>query len=237
MTIETTVSMTHPNGIATVVPRVVSLARMAGMNMTLRSVQIPTFQVCCTLELAPALAGGTRAYTATEVLILAAARALRLYPAAHTCLVDGRVHEYTRTRVGILLRSHDALLPLVFVDAELSSLDVLRAERAELQAQLNSSGRLPAERTLAPTFVISNLGNRSVDWFTTVLFPDTAMTLAVGSLGAPGLTSYQCRAVLTCDHRLVDGVDGAEFLDALGTCISDPHHESRSDEPAPGRPG
>jgi pyruvate/2-oxoglutarate dehydrogenase complex dihydrolipoamide acyltransferase (E2) component len=235
MTIETTVPVTHPNGIATVVPRVVSRARLAGMKMTLRSAQIPTFQVCRTLDLAPALAGRTSTYTATEVLIIAAARALRLCPAAHTCLVDDRVHEYTRTRIGILVRNHDALLPLVFVDAELSCPDVLRAERAELEVQL-SSGRLPAERTLAPTFVISNLGNRSVDWFTAVLFPDTAMTLAVGSLGAPGLTPYQCRAVLTCDHRLVDGLDGAELLDAMGTCIPDPHHETRRGEPAPGRP-
>jgi pyruvate/2-oxoglutarate dehydrogenase complex dihydrolipoamide acyltransferase (E2) component len=228
MTLEATVPATHPNGYATVVPRAVSRARAAGMRLTLRSAQIPTFQVCRTLDLAPALAGKPGTYTATEVVIIAAARALKLYPAAHTCLVDDAVHEYTRTRVGILIRNHDALLPLVFVDAELSSPEALRVERSELQAQL-SSGRLPAERALAPTFVISNLGNRSLDWFTTVLFPDTAMTLAVGSLGAPGLTQYQCRAVLTCDHRLVDGLDGAEFLDAMATSIT------QSGETAPGR--
>ena len=232
MTREPEIQVAHPNGIATVVRRPVSRARLAGMRMTVRAAQIPAFQVCRTLDLAPALVGRTNLYTASEVLIIAAARSLRIYPAAHTCLIDERVYEYTRTRVGILLRHHDALLPLVFTDAEQSTPEALRAERAALQAQVHS-GRLPAERTLAPTFVISNLGARSVDWFTAVLFPDTAMTLAVGSLGCSGLTRYQFRAVLTCDHRLVDGLDGAEFLGAMAESISDTGHWAATDTTPP----
>jgi pyruvate dehydrogenase E2 component (dihydrolipoamide acetyltransferase) len=72
----------------------------------------------------------------------------------------------------------------------------------------------------APTFVISNLGTYGVDWFTAVLFPGNAMTLAVGRAEV-GDGSATVQAVLTCDHRIVDGVDGAEFLAALERAVQE----------------
>ena len=151
--------------------------------------------------------------TVTEILVIAAAAALRAYPAAHACLVDGIVHQYTSTRVAVLVRSGDALVPLVSPDAEVATAVALREDRSRLQDQL-ANKRLSADRMTAPTFVISNLGTYGVDWFTAVLFPGTAMTLAVGrTTVSEGSTTMH--AVLTCDHRIVDGVDGAEFLQAL----------------------
>lgn len=212
-------SSVHPNGISSIGPREISRARSAGMRMTVRSASVPTFQVARTLDLAGGAEHST--YTPTEILIAASARALHACPAAHTCLIDEAVHAYVETRVGLLVRRGDALVPLVFERAEEVELADLRADRTALQVQLREGARLPASRTLAPTFVISNLGQRRVDWFSAILYPDTAVTLAAAGLGSGGLAPTQLRAVLTCDHRLVDGVDGADFLEALQTAITE----------------
>jgi pyruvate dehydrogenase E2 component (dihydrolipoamide acetyltransferase) len=213
MTAENTVM--HSSGLVGLIPAAPSAARRAGMRATEHVTSVPIFYVSRTIDLEPALQKGKpHGVTATEILVIAAAAALRAYPAAHACLVDGVVHQYTSTRVAVLVRSGDALVPLVFPDAETATAVALRQDRSRLQDQLTNK-RLSADRMAAPTFVVSNLGTYGVDWFTAVLFPGTAMTLAVGRTTVSE-ASTTLQAVLTCDHRIVDGVDGAEFLLALG---------------------
>lgn len=208
----------HPTGLVSLVRADPSGARRAGMRATEHAVTVPTFFVSRTLELEPTI---TRAKqqgaTVSEILVIAAAVALRAYPAANACLYEGNVYRYSTTRVGILVRAGDALLPLVFPDAEGTTALAVRNDRLSLHEMLQA-GRLPADRMSTPTFVISNLGRSGVDWFTAVLFPGTAMTLAIGRTESVG-SSTRVRAVVTCDHRLVDGVDGAEFLEAMEQAI------------------
>lgn len=200
-------------------PITISPARRAGMRSTEHATQVPTFLVSRRLDLGPAIERrGTSGVTATEVLVVAAAAALAATPAVHTCLVEGRPQRYVSTRIAVLVRSGDALIPLVFPDAETMTATQVRAERRRLQ-ELLADGHLPADRMMRPTFVISNLGRFEVDWFSAVLFPDTAATLAVGTAGATGCAPHEVHAVLTCDHRLIDGVDGAQFLANLAAAI------------------
>jgi pyruvate dehydrogenase E2 component (dihydrolipoamide acetyltransferase) len=210
----------HPSGLVGLMPTAVSRARRAGMRATEHVTGVPVFYVSRSIELQPALQQGRAlGVTPTEVLVIAAATALRAYPAAHACLIEGVVHQYSSTRVAILVRAGDALVPLVFPDAETTTAAALKQDRVSLQ-DLLANRRLPADRMAAPTFVISNLGTYGVDWFTAVLFPGTAMTLAVGRAKVNG-DSTTVQAVLTCDHRIVDGVDGAEFLAALERAVGE----------------
>jgi pyruvate dehydrogenase E2 component (dihydrolipoamide acetyltransferase) len=212
MTVDNTVM--HSSGLVGLIPAAPSAARRAGMRATEHVTSVPIFYVSRAIDLQPALEQGKpHGVTPTEILVIAAATALRAYPAAHACLLEGVVHRYTSTRVAVLVRSGDALVPLVFPDAETTTAVALRQDRSRLQDQL-ANKRLSADRMAAPTFVISNLGTYGVDWFTAVLFPGTAMTLAVGRASVSD-ASTTVNAVLTCDHRIVDGVDGAEFLIAL----------------------
>jgi pyruvate dehydrogenase E2 component (dihydrolipoamide acetyltransferase) len=218
MTADSTVM--HPSGLVGLTPMAVSRARRAGMRATEHVTDVPIFYVSRAIELQPVLQQGKAlGVTPTEILVIAAAAALRAYAAAHACLLDGVAHQYTSTRVAVLVRSGDALVPLVFPDAENTNAVALKEDRVTLQ-DLLANNRLPADRMAAPTFVISNLGTYGVDWFTAVLFPGTAMTLAVGRAEV-GDSSTTLRAVLTCDHRIVDGVDGAEFLAALERAVQE----------------
>jgi pyruvate dehydrogenase E2 component (dihydrolipoamide acetyltransferase) len=218
MTSEST--LMHPSGLVGLMRAEGSRARRAGMRATEHVTDVPVFYVSRAIELQPALQQGRAlGVTPTEMLVIAAAAALRAYPAAHACLIDGIVHRYSSTRVAVLVRSADALVPLVFPDAENATAETLKHDRVRLQ-ELLANQRLPADRMAAPTFVISNLGTYAVDWFTAVLFPGTAMTLAVGRATVSG-DSTAVQAVLTCDHRIVDGVDGAEFLAALAAAVQE----------------
>lgn len=210
----------HASGLVGLRPVTQSVARRAGMRATEHVTSVPTFLVSRDIALGSfGQEAAAPRVTPTELLVIASARALLKQPAVHACLVDGRVHQYTSTRVAVLVRSHDALIPLVFPDAESTSASTLREERASLQQRLGARS-LPADRMAAPTFVISNLGRFNVDWFTAVLFPQNAATLAVGRVTTEG-GAPQIRVVLTCDHRIVDGVDAAEFLEALASGVAD----------------
>jgi len=198
-----------------VVPADWSAARRASMRVTESSVGVPTFLVARRIDLTDQLQKYKEAgATLTDVLIIAVAQALIAVPAIHSCLRDRLAHHFTSTRVAVLVRAGDALLPIVFPDAETAAAAEIRHERSFLQGQATDK-YLPANRMISPTFVISNLGRYDVDWFSAVLFPDTAATLAVGAIVASSDGGQHIRAVLTCDHRLVDGIDGAQFLDHL----------------------
>lgn len=186
-------------------PLAFSRARAAGMRLTEHSVAVPTF-----------LLGGTLRFpegaTPTDSLAVAAAAALKAVPVANACVRDGQPQRYLDVRIGVLVRDGDALLPLVFDDPSGLTAEGFREQRSSVGDAL-ARGPLPLARTSGATFVISNLGRYDVEFFTAVLYPGTAITLALGTVGA----DRTAQAVLTCDHRLVDGVDAAEFLTALRT--------------------
>ena len=210
----------HSSGLVELAPTSISQGRRAGMRATEYATQVPTFLVGRDIDLGSALKyGRALGVTPTDVLTIASAKALVATPAAHACLIDGKPHTYLSTRVAVLVRSGDALIPLVFPDAENRSAVEVRSERSHLRELLKVK-RLPADRMSAPTFVISNLGPYGVEWFSAVLYPQTAMTLAVGRMADADETA-SVHAVLTCDHRIVDGVDAAEFLDALAGAVGD----------------
>src|SRR3982074_898618 len=135
MTVEKIVM--HSSGLVGLIPAAPSAARRAGMRATEHVTSIPIFYVSRTIDLEPALQKGKpHGVTATEILVIAAAAALRADPAAHACLLDSVVHQYTSTRVAVLVRSGDALVPLVFPDAEATTAVALRQDRRRLQEQL-----------------------------------------------------------------------------------------------------
>jgi pyruvate/2-oxoglutarate dehydrogenase complex dihydrolipoamide acyltransferase (E2) component len=198
-----------------VVPMPFSAARAATMATVERSVSVPTFHLGATLDFSPQWAVmQSRGVSVVDVLSVAAARALKAHPTCHTRVRDGRREAYRTPRIGVLLRLADALLPLVFDDPAEGSASEFRTRRKEAQ-EAASRGRVAMENASTPTFVISNLGPFGVEWFTAMLYPDTAMTLAVGAVGAPSHGPTEAAVVLTCDHRLVDGVDAAQFMQTL----------------------
>lgn len=198
-----------------------SRARGAGMRLTEHTTNIPTFILSGLIDFEERQADMESAgVSVTDVLAIAIAVALREVPLANARIRGGRVERYLHPRVGILVRQEDALIPLVFDDPAEHDAATFRTQRTEAASALRR-GRLPVEQTSGPTFVISNLGRFNVEFFSAILFPETAITMATGSIGANTTHPGALRAVLTCDHRIIDGMDAAEFLASVREAVAD----------------
>ena len=113
-------------------------------------------------------------------------------------------------------------------DAERLSVREIAAARADLVGRARD-GKLQREDLEDGTFTISNLGMYDIDQFVAVLNPPQVAILAVGSIGErpfavdgrlepkPTLTM-----TLTCDHRAIDGSEGAEFLRTVRAFVETP---------------
>jgi pyruvate dehydrogenase E2 component (dihydrolipoamide acetyltransferase) len=195
-----------------------SKKRATGNKTTEIAASIPTFQVGSLLRF-PSSPRPDRA-TFSDLLVAATAQAVREVPLANALIEDDEVRTYDDVRVGLLVRDNDALVPLVFADPDRLDLGELHSRRRDLMKRVKS-GTLPQGATAWPTIVISNIGRPSIRWFTAVLYPGTSATLAVGGIGA---VKPDCvEIVLTCDHRVLDGVDGATFLEALAASLESLH--------------
>jgi pyruvate dehydrogenase E2 component (dihydrolipoamide acetyltransferase) len=197
-------------------PAEFSKARIAGNRATVAAAAVPVFHLSVQVPL-PRSARPDGA-TASDLLVAAAATAARKVPVANAFADDEHnVRLYEQVRVGLLVRDRDALVPLVFADPDQAGLDRLHAQRREWMAQVGN-GSLPTEAISWPTLVVSNIGRPSVGWFSAVLFPATSVTIAVGGLGAR--QPRQAEVVLTCDHRVLDGVDAAQFAEAFTDALA-----------------
>ena len=105
--------------------------------------------------------------------------------------------------------------------------EIARA-RADLVGRARD-GKLTREDMDGGTFTISNLGMYGVEDFVAVLNPPQVAVLAVGAVkdtpvvvdGEVGV-SPMMHVTLTCDHRAIDGADGAEFLRTLMALVEQP---------------
>jgi pyruvate dehydrogenase E2 component (dihydrolipoamide acetyltransferase) len=209
-----------------------SRARSAGMRLTEHATKVPTFLLSGLVDFDARWSEMQSAgVSVTDVLAVATAAALRDVPLANARYRNGRPERYLEPRMAILVRQDDALIPLVFDDpSQLAALS-FREQRTEAAAALERR-KLPLERMTGATFVISNLGRYNVDFFSAVLFPDTSVTMATGTMGLDRNSPHAVRAVLTCDHRIVDGVDAAEFLQAVQKRVADVRLTSEERESA-----
>jgi pyruvate dehydrogenase E2 component (dihydrolipoyllysine-residue acetyltransferase) len=197
---------------------------------------IPVFTVSVDVDVSQIVATrreardkGEEAPSLNDFVVKAVASTLREFPRFNASYVDGKVETYSRVNVGIAVATDDALLVPVVRDADRKSL----AELAEETRTLADGAR---RRALRPedfhdgTFTVSNLGMFGVRAFTAIVDPPQVAILAVGSARrAPfehGPDRIAFRDVLTvtlsCDHRVVYGVDGAGFLSRLRELLERP---------------
>ncbi len=208
---------THPGSTLPVSsrPATASKARTAGNRATVWAADVPTFNLAVTVTV-PATPRPEGA-TVSDLLIAAAAVAAQQVPVANAYVGDdATVRLYDEVRVGLLVRDGDALVPLVFPAADTADLSALHSRRQELMAGIGG-GQLPASATSWPTLVVSNIGRPAVRWFTAVLYPGTALTMAVGGVNAAG--PDRAEVVVTCDHRVMDGLDAADFCAAFADTL------------------
>ena len=159
----------------------------------------------------------------------AAAGALQTFPRFNASYVDDKVECYSRINVGIAVATDDALLVPVVFDADQKTLAQIAADTRRLVEAARGRALTPDELRDG-TFTVSNLGMFGVRSFTAIIDPPQVAILAVGGVrrtpvedGEGGVVFRDLMTVtLACDHRVVYGADGAQFLSYLRELLERP---------------
>ncbi len=166
--------------------------------------------------------------TYTDLLTKLAALSLARFPRLNSFWDDGKIVTNPDINVGLAVAVEDGLLVPVVHNADRLRVEEIAARRADLVARAGSGGLTPDDFS-GGTFTISNLGMFGVDAFNAIVNPPQAAILAVGRIadrvvavdGQPAVRPMTT-LTLSCDHRAVDGVRAAQFLDALVGMIEEP---------------
>lgn len=170
----------------------------------------------------------TEKITYTDLLVKLTAAALRQFPRLNASWIDENIVLNPEINIGLAVAVDDGLLVPVIHHADELNLTQLAARRSELVARAKS-GKLHLDDLTGGTFTISNLGMYGVDAFNAIVNPPQAAILAVSRIadrvvpvnGQPAVQPMMTLS-LSCDHRVVDGARGAEFLQALADLIEEP---------------
>jgi pyruvate dehydrogenase E2 component (dihydrolipoamide acetyltransferase) len=154
--------------------------------------------------------------TLNDAILAAVVRCLAEFPALNARLEDDTVYRWNTVNLGVAVAVEDGLMVPVIKDAQRLDLHGLGAESRRLSGRAQDGSIAPEEMT-GGTFTVTNLGAFGVDGFTPIVNPPEVGILGVGAVRARGLTLS-----LTIDHRALDGVIGARFLDRLATMLESP---------------
>jgi len=122
----------------------------------------------------------------------------------------------------------DGLLVPVVKNADLKSLSAINQE-VKVMAEKARNKKLQPDEMSGNTFTISNLGMFGIEEFTGIINPPDACILAVGAIiqkpivkGGEIVVGNMMKVTLSCDHRVVDGATGSEFLQTLKGILEEP---------------
>lgn len=163
-----------------------------------------------------------------DLVIKAAAKALKDVPGANASWTDEAIIQHGRVDVGMAVALPDGLITPVIRNADIQSLASLAVQTRELAGRAKER-KLSAEEYSNSTFTISNLGMMQIEHFTAIINPPNAAILAVGSMQQEPVVvdgtltvGWRMKVTMTCDHRVIDGALGAEFLQAMRRYIEFP---------------
>jgi pyruvate dehydrogenase E2 component (dihydrolipoamide acetyltransferase) len=170
----------------------------------------------------------TEKLTFTDLFVKIVAAALRQHPRVNASWQNGAIAPNEAVNVGIAVAVADGLLVPVIQHADDLSLNAIARHRTDLVTRAQAGALRPGDLQ-GGTFTISNLGMYGIDSFTAIINPPQAAILAVGAVkdqvvpvnGQPAIRPMM-RLSLSCDHRVIDGARGAQFLATVAELISDP---------------
>lgn len=163
-----------------------------------------------------------------DMVIKAAAMALRLHPKVNTTWTDAATKIAKHIHIGVAVAVDDGLLVPVLPFADQMSMQQIGGKVRELAGKARNKKLQPKEME-GSTFTISNLGMFGITEFTSIINQPNSAIMSVGAIvQQPVVKDGQIvignvmRITLACDHRTVDGATGAAFLQTFKSYIENP---------------
>lgn len=167
-------------------------------------------------------------FSFNDIIIRSTAEALTRHPWVNAWWTDEGIRQWHEVHIGVAVAIDEGLITPIVRNANTKSLRQLSGEVRELAGRARAKKLAPDEYTGA-TFSISNLGMFGIDEFTAIINPPEAAILAVGRIEPKAVVvdgevvvRRRMRLTLSCDHRVVDGATGAEFLKTLVAMLENP---------------
>ena len=163
-----------------------------------------------------------------DMITKAVAMALRRQPRLNATLVDQEVRLHDSVNVGIAVNLDEGLIVPVIFNADQKDLGQIAREGRDL-AEKARAGRLQLDEISDGTFTITNLGTTGIELFTPIINPPQVAILGVGMVQRRPIVVGDALAIrpsvylsLVFDHRAVDGVPAANFLQEVKRLLEKP---------------
>jgi pyruvate dehydrogenase E2 component (dihydrolipoamide acetyltransferase) len=196
----------------------------------------PDFSIALTVDMSAAVELRARLKEISEpvpsfndMVVKASANALREHPRVNGAYRDGKFELYDRVNVGVAVAAMDALVVPTIFDADKKSLGQIARDARAVIGKVKDKSITPPELS-GGTFTVSNLGMFGIEQFTAIINPPQAAILTVGKLEKRPAVDDKGKVVardqmvltLVCDHRILYGADGAEFLARIKALLEQP---------------
>jgi pyruvate dehydrogenase E2 component (dihydrolipoamide acetyltransferase) len=163
-----------------------------------------------------------------DFIVRAAALALRHHPNVNASWGDEAITQHGEIHIGIAVSTPEGLITPVVRNADSKSVTDISNE-VRVLADKAKNRKLTPNDYQGSTFTISNLGAWGIEEFTAIINPPNVAILAIGAASAqPVVIDRQIvirdrmKVTMSCDHRVVDGALGAEYLRTLRSYIEQP---------------
>ena len=163
-----------------------------------------------------------------DFVVKAVASSLRQHPAVNSSWLGDRIRINHHINIGIAVAVEDGLLVPVVRYADTKTLSQIATE-VKAYAQKAKDKKLQPQDWEGNTFTISNLGMFNIEEFTAIINTPDACILAIGAIKQVPVVKNGMvqpgnvmKVTLSCDHRVVDGVVGAKFLNTFKALLENP---------------
>ncbi len=165
-----------------------------------------------------------------DIITKACAVALRQHPMVNSSYMEkeGEIHTHQDVHVAVAVAIDEGLMTPVIRHADQKGLTQIAVETRQLATKARDR-KLQPEEWEGSTFTTSNLGMFGIEEFTAIINPPNACILAIGAIRDVPIiedggvrVGKRMKLTLSCDHRVVDGATGAQFLDTLRNYLEEP---------------
>jgi len=164
-----------------------------------------------------------------DFIVKGVALALREYPNLNATIRNNQIVRFGHVNIGNAVALESGLITVVVRDCDQKPIRVIARELRETVARARS-GKVRPDDIEGSTFSISNLGMFDVEEFVAIINPPEAAILAVGTVrqvpvvgeGGQLQTGLRMKATISADHRVTDGAEAAQYLQALARYLENP---------------
>ena len=207
--------------------KLTSMRKTIAKRLTEANRDIPHFYLRCKINMDNLIKSreANKQGSINDYVLKACAIALKAEPDVNVNFMGETIHRFKHADISVAVATDRGLITPIIRSADDKTISEISSEMKELGHKAKNETLQPSDYQ-GGTFSLSNLGMMGISSFDAVVNPPMAAILAVGSLEETVLPNGECtklmNVTLSCDHRAIDGVLGAKWLQAFREALERP---------------